>query len=102
GAAPFLGPQPHGDGGHQHQEKPRMPEEESRQVRLAAIEEAGDQERHTGRQRQEDDEEYGRHRGGEIGRKFAAKHEERRAHFQFSEPWIVMWRNTSSSVARST
>ena len=34
-----------------------------------AIEEAGDQKRHAGRERQEDDEEDGRHRRREIGRR---------------------------------
>ena len=52
-------------------------------------------------ERQEHDEEYGRHRGREIGGEFAAKYEEQRGACQFSAPWLVIWRNTSSSVARS-
>ena len=60
--------------------EPWMPEEEAGQIGLAAIEKAGHQEGHAGRQRQEHDQEHRRDRGGEIGGEFAAKHQQGRAH----------------------
>src|SRR5208282_2088875 len=96
-----LRPQPHGDGRHQHQEQPRMPEEEARQIGLAAIEEAAHEEGEAGGEGEKYDQEYRRDRGREVGGEFPPEHEQGRAHDQFSAP-LVIWRNTSSRLARLT
>ena len=52
-------------------------------------------------QREKDDQEHGGDRGREVGGEFPPEDEQGRAHGQFSGPFVI-WRNTSSRLARLT